>query len=97
MTTQKDWRDESQCRGQDPETFFADRGRLSRDVLAPCQHCRVRDECLHFAVESPWQPYGVWGGLPGKEVRALWRTQHPGGHRTEVEQVIGLRRDRSTY
>jgi hypothetical protein len=61
-----------------------------------CKTCPVQKECLSFAIESPWQPYGVWGGLPGKEVRARWRTEHPGDHRVEVEEAIGMRRDRST-
>jgi WhiB family redox-sensing transcriptional regulator len=90
-----DWRDRSRCQDQDPEVFFAARGRQSPEALAPCHGCPVRQECLTFAVESPWQPYGVWGGLPTKQVRALWRSEHPSNHRVEVEEAIGMRRDRS--
>lgn len=92
----RNWREESRCRDvSDKNAFFAARGRQSRDAIAPCHDCSVRDECLDFAVESPWQPYGVWGGLPGKQVRALWRSQHPRDHRAAVEEAVGLRKDRS--
>jgi Transcription factor WhiB len=90
-----DWRDQRNCDEKTADTFFAARGRMSRDVLTPCQGCAVKEECLTFAVDSPWSPYGVWGGLPPGEVRALWRIRHPGNQRAEIEEAIGFRRDRS--
>lgn len=85
-----DWRDRSACLREDPSTFFAERGRISPDSSKPCQGCPVRDQCLQFAIESPWEPYGVWGGMQAKELRPLWRQRHP-MHAQEVLQLLGDR------
>lgn len=67
------WRPWSNCRGIDPELFFADKGRISNSALEPCRSCSVRDSCLEFAINSPWEPFGVWGGLQAQQVRQMWR------------------------
>lgn len=92
-----DWRDRSACQDQDPDLFFAERGRQADRATAPCRECPVRRECLNFAVESPWAPYGVWGGLPTKQVRSLWRERHPDYQPTGAHELTGLRKDRSTW
>jgi WhiB family redox-sensing transcriptional regulator len=90
------WQHQSLCRDVDPNIFFAERGRLGRGVMDGCIGCPVRKECLAFAVESPWVPFGVWGGLPTNEVRRLWRDKHPSFQQTNAREVIGFRKDRST-
>ncbi len=75
---QPDWRSMSACRDEDPELFFPDpRGpgltqlELARAV---CGRCRVRPECLSFAVETV-QDHGVWGGTSEEERRAERRAR----------------------
>lgn len=89
-----DWRDDSACRTRDPGTYFAERGRLSPNSTEACTTCPVRDQCLQFAIDSPWEPYGVWGGKQAKEIRPMWRQRHP-MHAMEVSELLGSRRDRS--
>lgn len=65
------WEAWAECRGMNPDLFFGD--ELSGpDVYGPakrvCSGCRVRDDCLEFAVEHGLS-FGVWGGLSPKERR----------------------------
>jgi WhiB family redox-sensing transcriptional regulator len=73
------WRRESRCLNLDSNLFFAESGRLPATATAPCRECPVKAQCLAFALDSPWEPYGVWGGLPAHEIRALWREVHTPG------------------
>jgi len=78
--TREDWRDKSNCRDLPPGQFFADRGRTPNDATSPCTTCPVRSDCLDFALSSPWEPYGIWGGLQPKEIKPLWRSRNPNPH-----------------
>lgn len=71
------WRDEALCRDTDPELFFPvgttgialvqlDKARRV------CGECRVRAECLEFALETN-QDSGIWGGLSEEERRVIRR------------------------
>ena len=52
--------------------FFPARGESVRDAKAVCAACRVREECLDFALRTK-VAYGVWGGLSERERRTLRR------------------------
>lgn len=95
-----DWRDRAGCRSVDSELFFpvAESGPLFEVQVvaakAVCAGCRVRSECLGFALGA--LPYGVAGGLTPAErssygtrtrgARAATAGEGPpvGGSRTEV-------------
>lgn len=70
------WRERGACRGLDPNSFFADRGgtsvELVRRAKLVCSTCVVRISCLNFAVDN--QEKGVWGGTTEKE-RRIYRRQ----------------------
>jgi WhiB family redox-sensing transcriptional regulator len=66
------WENDARCLQYDPEIFFATRARAERRAKAICSRCPVRVECLAFALESKVE-FGVWGGLNGRERRALTR------------------------
>lgn len=84
------WRARSRCGGQDPAQFFPS-GRPSNDSKAGCAGCPVRQECLDFALESPWEPWGIWGGLSAGQLRPLWEQRHAEANRTnEVRRALGL-------
>lgn len=72
----EDWRAKSNCRDLPPQKFFPDAGRLANDATNPCTTCPVRTECLDFALSSPWEPYGVWGGLQSKDLKPMWRNRN---------------------
>lgn len=75
-----DWRHQAVCRGEKPDLFFPNGNTgpallQTEEAKAVChRRCPVRDECLHWALESG-QDFGVWGGLSEDERRALKRRQ----------------------
>jgi WhiB family transcriptional regulator, redox-sensing transcriptional regulator len=77
MTDDTDWRAHGACISADPELFFpisssgASR-RQERRAKAICAGCRVKAECLAFALETR-QVHGVWGGLGEEELTRLRR------------------------
>jgi len=74
---QPGWRGQSACQSEDPELFFPlsplGPGLAQLAVAkAVCGRCRVRAECLRFAL-STGQEYGVWGGMSEEERTAMRR------------------------
>ena len=72
-----DWRTYAACRDVDPELFFpiGNTGPALvqiEEAKQVCGRCRVREECLRWALDSG-QDSGVWGGLSEDERRALKR------------------------
>lgn len=72
----EDWRSLAICAQVNPELFHPEgpeSGRLYEEQVASaksvCAVCRVRAECLSFALEA--LPYGVAGGMTPDERRAL--------------------------
>jgi len=64
------WRLLAACRGADTGLFFPVRGASNRKAKAMCRKCRVRAECLDYAVETN-QPAGVWGGKTERARREI--------------------------
>ena len=66
------WQDRAACFGIDPDVFFPDlrgRGRAGARVL---RRCRIREECLAWALKNG-ERYGVWGGLTEQQRRRVQR------------------------
>ena len=64
------WRELAACRGADLEVFFPGRGESAGSARQVCAGCPVRQACLDYAISNRIA-YGVWGGLTGRERRAL--------------------------
>ena len=64
------WEQQANCLGVDPDLFFPERNASADDAKAVCTGCRVRQECLEFALAQSVQ-HGVWGGLTAPERRRL--------------------------
>lgn len=71
------WRRDARCRAAELEEFFPN-GRPPARLKALCAECPVRDACRETALESPWQPYGIWGGLTSTELMPEWQQRHEG-------------------
>jgi WhiB family redox-sensing transcriptional regulator len=76
------WRSVAACRSADPDLFFpiSDSGparEQTSKAKAICATCRVRRECLVFAVHTG-QVYGIWGGTTEHERAAARRVSSPG-------------------
>lgn len=77
------WRHNAACLGSDPETFFVGyglgqgQGRVSYASLARahalCAGCPVSPECLDYAMTSPYQDSGIWGGMTASRRKSLRR------------------------
>ena len=68
---QYDWWRSAACREADPELFFpvAANGPGAREIArakAVCAACRVRRQCLQYALATH-QLHGVWGGTSEDE------------------------------
>jgi len=71
------WRSAAACRSADPELFFpiSDSGpalEQAAKAKAICATCRVRRECLAFALRTE-QVHGIWGGTTEHERTAVRR------------------------
>ena len=66
------WESDAICRQVDPELWFPGEGDNPRDAKRICARCPVRDACLEYALAHD-ERFGVWGGLSGRERRALSR------------------------
>ena len=64
------WRDEAACRRTDPSTYFLPSGQIPKSVFETCAKCRVRVECLNYALDLRLD-HGVFGGLTGRQRVAL--------------------------
>ena len=89
------WQLKATCGQADPGIFHDLTTSTQRErAKAICAECPVRDACLEHALCSPWEPTGVWGGLPQGEVVKLWRARHPMTSPTEryheAARLIGL-------
>ena len=52
--------------------FFPERGSSTIKAKAICAECKVREECLEFAVVRK-ERFGIWGGKFERERRAIRR------------------------
>jgi WhiB family transcriptional regulator, redox-sensing transcriptional regulator len=62
----KNWRSAGACLAADPDLFFpiSMRGPAEKQISRAkmiCAGCKVRTECLDFAMSHD-QNYGIWGG-----------------------------------
>jgi WhiB family redox-sensing transcriptional regulator len=71
------WQQEARCNQYDPDMFFDTHVRTERRAKAICSRCDVAEKCLAFALDTRIE-FGVWGGLNGKERRAIMRTGRTG-------------------
>ena len=60
------------CVGENQDLFFPERGGSTVKAKAICKECKVREECLEFAVERK-ERFGIWGGKSERERRAIPR------------------------
>jgi len=60
-----EWADRRACVEVEPAMFFVERGDNAgaNRAKAICAGCEVRAECLAYALTSPRERFGIWGGL----------------------------------
>jgi WhiB family redox-sensing transcriptional regulator len=67
------WMASANCAGMDPNDFFPERGDYYglRAAKAVCAGCEVRAECLEYALDSPIEKFGIWGGVGDMDRRRM--------------------------
>lgn len=69
------WMTLAACDGMDTEKFFPEFDfMLEPAIVAACLRCKVRDDCLAWALETD-QEYGYWGGMTEEQRRKLTTTR----------------------
>lgn len=63
--------DDAECRGEDPDLFYAESGTAITRAKQLCSTCLVRDRCLEWAIKR--EEFGVWGGTTARERAAMRR------------------------
>jgi WhiB family redox-sensing transcriptional regulator len=71
------WRDDAACIGVSIDVFFIDnKGRDAKTKLAEakqyCDSCRVRENCLNYAMNNNIY-VGIYGGISNKKRREMKR------------------------
>lgn len=66
------WQDRAACFGIDPDIFFPISEEEAGPALTYCGACRIREECLAWALKNG-ERYGVWGGMTEQQRRRLAR------------------------
>lgn len=76
--TENEWKQQGACRGVSPNVFFPEKGKGNdydtkvKEAKAYCQDCKVRTQCLNFAITTG-QEDGVWGGTSPEERKKIKR------------------------
>lgn len=69
-----EWMDEAACRNAPHDWWFPNRGEDGWKAKKVCwQQCSVRQQCLDYAITTPQQKYGIWGGLTESQRRRVRR------------------------
>jgi len=91
-----DWRATGACLSADPDLFFPIAtgflaGRQITEARQICAGCRVRQQCLDFAVRTG-ETHGIWGGTtPEERISARQRRPRRHGARRSLQQAPGTR------
>lgn len=62
MVGRPSWMDAAACSDHDATMFFPENDTdTTADAVRVCRSCRVRIDCLEFAIDRN-ERYGIWGG-----------------------------------
>jgi len=71
-----DWVNDAACRGRSDIDFFPEVGYNGKApiAVAVCNTCKVKKDCVEFAIENRIE-HGIWGGLSPQQRKRYRRTQ----------------------
>lgn len=62
MVEDEEWMQRARCRGENPDMWFTENADPDRTLaLQLCGECRVRADCLEYALVHRID-FGLWGG-----------------------------------
>jgi len=86
------WMDEASCKGKTVMMFPKEHKDITYIVAARamCAECRVREQCLEYALEFPTvDMHGVWAGLTSRQLAAEQRRRGISPSRPTLAQMWG--------
>lgn len=75
---QPTWMSKGSCRNYPPSAFFPSDGVGVDAAREICADCRVRADCLEYALENRID-HGVWGGSSERERRRILKARREAG------------------
>jgi WhiB family redox-sensing transcriptional regulator len=93
VTDNFDWMVDAACRGRNDIDFFPEIGYNGKApfAVAVCDTCKVKEDCVEFAIENRIE-HGIWGGLSPQQRKRYRRTQKLDEGETRDRQSINLLR-----
>lgn len=70
------WAEYANCAGLPADWFFPEAARSSTYMIEArkvCAACAVREQCFDYAMSSPLEITGLWGGTTPRERQRLAR------------------------
>lgn len=67
------------CRGVDPDIFYPEQGESTKLARAICQLCKIKEECLEFALQNQ-ELFGIWGGKSVRERKVILKARKKAAH-----------------
>lgn len=83
------WQDDALCAEVGTDPFFPEKGDGSLEAKSICGICRVREQCLVFAISTN-QQHGIWGGLTPSQRRNA-KLSHESAEPQDSQEVTVMR------
>ena len=64
------WQEDANCKNEDPDLFFPNRGASTKKAKEICNSCQVKEYCLEYSIVNA-EKFGIWGGLSERERRKI--------------------------
>ena len=64
------WQEDANCKNEDPDLFFPNRGASTKKAKEICYACQVKEYCLEYSIVNA-EKFGIWGGLSERERRKI--------------------------
>lgn len=92
VSTDRSWQNHANRLGVNPELFFPERNEDQTRAKGVCAGCRVRGECLEYALVN-FEQHGIWGGMSERQRRDLrkQRREQSPNHPSTQPQPVQLR------
>lgn len=87
------WRKDAECLNLDPDIFYphfkqydhVHNAIVAQPALEICKNCRVREDCLEFALAIQ-EKQGIWGGMTPAQRQRARRQRALGKHQDSGKQ-----------
>ena len=81
------WWEEGNCLGMDPNLFYPERGKSTKEPKEICSNCPVQLHCALESLENN-EKHGIWGGLSERERRRIRRQRKDQRKHSDAEKFL---------